>query len=59
MASEDSLYKEMKTNAGLMFEAGFSMGDINEMMPFERDTYIQLWNERVEEKNKENNNGYG
>lgn len=39
-----------------MFDAGFSLSDINEMIPFERTTYIQLWNERVQQKEKENNN---
>ena len=55
MASEDSLYSEFKLNSSLLFNAGFSLTEINEMLPFERATYIQLWNQHMEEKEKEKN----
>jgi hypothetical protein len=64
MTGEDALYNEFKVNSSLIFHAGFSLSEINNMIPFERDTYLQLWNAHVEEKAKEqekarNNNGLG
>lgn len=63
MAGEEDLYNEFKVNSSLMFNAGFSLSDINDMIPFERDTYVQLWNTHQEElekeRNKNKNNGLG
>lgn len=55
MTGENSLYNEFKLNASLLFNAGFSLTEINDMLPFERATYLQLWNQNVEEKEKEKN----
>lgn len=52
MAQENGLYINFKTNADLMFNAGFNLTELNQMMPFERATYLQLWNEFAEEKEK-------
>lgn len=52
MAQENGLYINFKTNADLMFNAGFSLTELDQMMPFERATYLQLWNEFAEEKDK-------
>lgn len=62
MAGEEDLYNEFKVNSSLMFNAGFSLSEINEMVPFERDTYLQLWNshqEEIEKERNKNNNGLG
>lgn len=62
MTGEDTLFNEFKINSSLIFNAGFSLTEINDMIPFERDTYLQLWNAHVEEKAKEqerNDNGLG
>lgn len=53
MTGEDALYNEFKVNSSLIFHAGFSLTELNEMIPFERDAYLQLWNLHVEEKEKE------
>lgn len=52
MARENALYQEFVTNSSLMFAAGFSLAELNEMMPFERNTYLKLWNEKVEKDAK-------
>ena len=52
MARENALYQEFVTNSSLMFAAGFSLSELNEMMPFERNTYLKLWNEKVEKDAK-------
>lgn len=59
MAGEESLYNNFKLNSSLMFNAGFSLTEINDMLPFERATYLQLWNMHVEEKEKEQNKSKG
>ena len=53
MTGENSLYNEFKVNSSLLFNAGFSLTEINNMMPFERHTYLQLWNAHIEEQEKE------
>lgn len=57
MARDNALYQEFITNSSLMFEAKFSLTELNEMMPFERNTYLKLWNEKVEKDSKENKSG--
>lgn len=63
MTGEDALFNEFSINSSLIFNAGFSLTELNEMIPFERDTYLQLWNTHVEEKEKDKdksrNNGMG
>lgn len=62
MTGENSLYNEFILNSGLIFNAGFTLTELNNMLPFERATYLQLWNQHVEEKEKEQNkskNGLG
>lgn len=62
MTGENSLYNEFILNSGLIFNAGFTLTELNNMLPFERATYLQLWNQHVEEKEKERNkskNGLG
>ena len=54
MTGENALYDEFKLNSSLLFNAGFSLTELNEMLPFERTTYLKLWNQHVEEKEKEN-----
>lgn len=55
MTGENSLYNEFVLNSGLIFNAGFTLTELNNMIPFERATYLQLWNQHVEEKEKEQN----
>lgn len=55
MTGENSLYNEFILNSGLIFNAGFTLTELNNMIPFERATYLQLWNQHVEEKEKEQN----
>lgn len=62
MTGENSLYNEFILNSGLIFNAGFTLTELNNMLPFERATYLQLWNQHVEDKEKERNkskNGLG
>lgn len=42
-----------------MFNSGFSLTELNEMLPFERHTYLQLWNAHVDEKEKEKEKNKG
>lgn len=59
MAGEESLYNNFKLNSSLMFNSGFSLTELNEMLPFERHTYLQLWNAHVDEKEKEKEKNKG
>lgn len=37
-----------------MFHKVMSLTEINDLMPFEREIYLDLWNEMVEAENKKN-----
>lgn len=50
-----------KANVDMLYNKLMSLTDIYELMPFEREVYITLWNEKVKEQNNKGNknNGYG
>lgn len=44
-----------KTNHELSMEYGYSLSELDNMIPFEREVYIMLINEKLEEKEKNRN----
>lgn len=40
-----------KSNVDLLFNKVMTLTDINDLLPFEREIYIDLWNEKVKEMN--------
>ena len=50
-----------KANVDMLYNKLMSLTDIYELMPFEREVYITLWNEKVKEQNNKGNknDGYG
>lgn len=56
MASYDSLANHYKTNFVLMQEHHWSWGDVQNMIPFERDIYLIMLKQWVDKKNEETAN---
>ena len=50
-----------KANVDMLYNKLMSLTDIYELIPFEREVYITLWNEKAKEQNNKGNknNGYG
>lgn len=50
-----------KANVDMLYNKLMSLTDIYELIPFEREVYITLWNEKVKEQNNKGNknDGYG
>jgi hypothetical protein len=46
------LFSYYKTNFLLMYLHKFSLTELEDMIPFERDVYISLLENHIEEKNK-------
>jgi hypothetical protein len=47
----DSLANYYKTNFALMQHHKYSLSDLEDMIPFERDIYIMLLSQHIEEEN--------
>jgi hypothetical protein len=47
----DSLINYYKTNFALMQHHKYSLNDLENMIPFERDIYIMLLSQHIEEEN--------
>ena len=47
----DSLINYYKTNFALMQHHKYSLDDLENMIPFERDIYIMLLSQHIEEEN--------
>lgn len=52
MVGEQSLFTYYKTNADLVHAGYYALSELDEMLPFERQVYIQLHNDIIEERNK-------
>jgi len=50
--SHDSLYNYYKTNFGMMQYHKYSLTEIENMMPWEREIYIGLLMEHIKEENE-------
>jgi hypothetical protein len=48
----DSLVNYYKTNFSLMHHHKYSLAELEEMIPFERDIYIMLLTQHIEEENQ-------
>ena len=48
----DSLLNYYKTNFALMQHHKYNLGDLEDMIPFERDIYIMLLSQHIEEENE-------
>lgn len=58
--SHDTLVNHYKTNFELMYNDKYSLTELNEMMPWEREIYITLLTQRIREENERRKNGkYG
>ena len=51
--SHDSLFNYYKTNFAMMQHHKYSLTELDNMMPWEREIYINLLMQFVEEENKE------
>jgi len=47
----DSLLNYYKTNFALMQHHKYNLGDLEDMIPLERDIYIMLLSQHIEEEN--------
>lgn len=47
----DSLLNYYKTNFALMQHHKYNLSDLEDMIPFERDIYIMLLSQHIEEEN--------
>ena len=61
MVNDMTTLAHYKANVDMLYNKLMSLTDIYELMPFEREVYITLWNEKVKEQNNKGNknNGYG
>ena len=50
--AHDSLYNYYKTNFGMMQYHKYSLTEIENMMPWEREIYIGLLKEHIKEENE-------
>ena len=50
--AQDSLYNYYKTNFGMMQYHKYSLTEIENMMPWEREIYIGLLMEHIKEENE-------
>lgn len=50
--SHDSLVNHYKTNFAMMQHHGYSLTELNDMVPWEREIYIALLKEHIEKENE-------
>lgn len=50
MVEETELFDSYKRNFDLIHNSNFTLNDIENMLPFEREVYIHLHNEAQQEK---------
>ncbi len=55
--SHDSLFNHLNTNFELMQTHNYLLSDLDSMVPYEREIYIQLLNAKIREKNLKNQYG--
>jgi len=53
MASRDSLANHMKTNFTLMHFHKYSLSDLNEMIPWERQVYVDMIAAHIKRENED------
>ena len=56
--AHESLESYYKTNFSLVQHHGWSLTEINEMIPWEREIYIALIKQYIEEENLKNQQSY-
>jgi hypothetical protein len=52
MVQKDKLFRYYKNNVVLMTEHKLSLSELDNMVPYEREIYISLLNQVLEEKGK-------
>ena len=52
MLSHDSLYNYYETNFSLMQHHKYSLTELDNMIPFEREIYVNLLMQYIEEENE-------
>ena len=55
MVNDMTTIGHYKSNVDMLYNNVMSLTDIYELIPFEREVYITLWNEKAKEHNKGNN----
>jgi len=50
--SHDTLYNHYKTNFAMMQHHGYSLTELDGMMPWEREIYVALLQEHIKEENE-------
>jgi hypothetical protein len=54
--SHDSLFNHYQTNFDLMHAHHYTLTDLNDMIPYEREIYIELLNAKIREENQKKAN---
>ncbi len=54
MNAHSNVYEHFKMNHELMYWHKYSLTELNEMIPWERDVYVQLILNELEKKKKKN-----
>ncbi len=54
--SHETLFNHYEVNFALMQFHKYSLTELDNMMPYEREIYVQLLNRHVEQKNRERQN---
>lgn len=57
--SNDTLINHYTTNFELMYHHKFSLTELNNMLPYERTIYVDLLNNYLEKKSKEEKQQHG
>jgi hypothetical protein len=59
MLTQESLYDYYQTNFKLMHEHHYSLSELENMLPWEREIYISLLNKHIKEENEKNKQNQG
>lgn len=59
MVGPGALFNHLKTTSDLIHTGFFNITELENMMPFEKDAYIQMHNSYMEEANKSAANNIG
>ena len=59
MVNDMTTIAHHKSNVDMLYNKVMTLTDIYELIPFEREVYVTLWNDKAKEQNKGNKNEFG
>ena len=59
MVNDMTTIAHYKSNVDMLYNKVMTLTDIYELIPFEREVYVTLWNDKAKEQNKDNKNEFG